>query len=273
MRTLLVFTVMLVAGRASGQDFYSPAKFRGDARTAVVPAGDVRCWTVDVATARDYTFTVSGDRHRCAPIEASLVLYPPDALDMSVWMANVDNHEDGRCVTVERRLTPGTYTLCTTSLFTAPATLTVSMQRHAAPPPPSNDTCHHPTMLLGAAGLLRRETLLSATHDYSPLPRGVCAVATGSKGPDRTWAIDVQRGQRLTVSLRVRAGNPTLYFLDDCQRWWLACVAASARADGTPETASWKNPGPGSKRIFVVVDTARQESATFDLSWRLEGAP
>lgn len=262
--------VAMTAGSALAQDFYAsplpvlPAS--GSAYAAIAP-GDLRCFTVSVPSTRHYTFTLSTKAAGCEPVPGVIGLYAPGTLDPTMWMAMTDVADTGKCVTLQRRLTTGDYTLCASGAHGEGAKLNVQSAYVSAGGTPKNDTCPNATVLTGTSGSIASTTLLGANHDLSTMPRAVCEAASGSKGPDRVWAIDVAPGQMLTVDLRFTSGNPTLYLLSECKRWWNACLTASPTSSTSGRSVSWKNQGSSTVRTFIVVDTKVQQSSTFSFTW------
>ncbi len=266
---VVVLTSLLMASGAAAQDFYAsplPA-FPTSSPSVVLQRGDMRCWKVSVSSARHYTFSLSKTASSCSPVEGVIGLYAPGTLDPSMWVALADTADVNKCVTLQRRLTGGDHTLCVGGPGGEPATFFVRSSSAAAGGTPANDRCHSATLLAADSGTVGTTSLLGANHDYSPQPLQQCEVATGSKGPDRVWAIDLAPGRSLSVVLTFTSGNPTLYLLSDCGRWWNACVAASANTSGTIRRINHTNTGMQTTRYYIVVDTKVQESADFSFTW------
>lgn len=114
-------------------------------------------------------------------------------------------------------------------------------------------------------------TTLGATNDYGDSPR----CATGTTGPDTTYALDLPAGQRTTLTVTPTSGDggfsPSLSILPapaaSCEANPRVCLgSANASFSAAPRTASAFNPGAAPLPALVIIDGASGSAGTFTLS-------
>jgi hypothetical protein len=135
--------------------------------------------------------------------------------------------------------------------------------------PPPGDFCGIANPL--AVGAPVAGTTLGATDDYADSPR----CASGTTGPDTTYAVDLPPGQRTTLTVTPTSGdggfNPSLSIVPApaaaCEASPRVCLgSASAVFSAAPRSASAFNPGAAALPALVIVDGANGSAGTFTLS-------
>ncbi|MBL8924412.1 MAG: hypothetical protein JNJ54_36525 [Myxococcaceae bacterium] len=134
---------------------------------------------------------------------------------------------------------------------------------------PPGDFCAIATPL--SVGAPVAGTTLGATNDYGDSPR----CASGTTGPDTTYALDLPAGQRTTLTVTPTSGDggfsPSLSILPgpaaSCEASPRVCLgSANASFSAAPRSASAFNPGVTPLPALVIVDGASGGSGTFTLS-------
>lgn len=265
MRTCVIVAILGVSPAAFGQEFFLPQPALVQ-RAQSVERGEHRCFGFTVLTASVVNFLVSSTRDACVPVDATVTIYSANEEDPTSFLAT-GKREGRRCAEAERRLGAGTYKVCVAGTFGA-AIPSFNVRKTARPSPrtPPNDTCSTPSVL-GERGRLSA-SLFGGSNDHSPAPVGLCADASQSFGPEVVYAVDIGPGETLNARVHARGGEPSLYVLSECDRWWLACVGAGESRTPAQTQLRFRNRGPAA-RYFLVVDGKHREAFDFDLTWEV----
>lgn len=138
--------------------------------------------------------------------------------------------------------------------------------------PPPGDFCGIALPLPLTPGTPTAGTTVGATNDFE----GGDRCATGTTGPDLSYAFDVPPGERVTVTVTPTSGDggfsPSVSLVpgpaSSCDAMPVRCVGAANAASGStaPRSASTFNGGATPLPVFAIVDGLRGGAGSFTVS-------
>lgn len=139
--------------------------------------------------------------------------------------------------------------------------------------PPADDTCLSASTVLHPGVGLTNKSLAGFEQDY---PSGIDCMPTW--GPDRVFAVHLDAGQQIDITVTPDAGSPLDLVLNLvsspalCDSLQRRCAAASADTEQIegPDSVSYVNDSSGPQRLMLIVSTGIDDASAhaepFDLA-------